>query len=329
MRSIKQLLRSKLNPFIAVFMAFLTAFGTVPLNVFAGEGLPIDPKLAMEAKPFIARINGKKVRVADDGTAMVNVRGRSKPVKMKVPRYIYLDGEAIPVDDDRIENITPVLASAAPSAAFSMMPFSAFSMATAVDTPSIGFIATLSGTVPDNPIVGTVGQEYVHPAYVTMNSRIVSSRRYVVSINGVDYEAFCADPNRPGPETNASVYELTGADGSKFSTVLKYGYPVNPALSNDTLTNDERAWNAYITRVAVAYISKPGATWGNLTGTTEVAVNNRISGMGGATAIANSPAITVNGKSVYSGNGIDSQSSTFALGNNRRTNCWRNPFRFE
>jgi len=134
--------------------------------------------------------------------------------------------------------------------------------------------------------------------------------------------------NMPGPENNNAVYEMTGVDGSAFRTVLRYGFPINPALL-DGLSDDDRAWNVYMTRVAVAYISRPNATWGNLTEGTLSAMQQRISGTGGATAKANSPAITVNGLEDASAFDDMPQSQPFTLGHSRRTNCDRNPFRFE
>jgi len=135
--------------------------------------------------------------------------------------------------------------------------------------------------------------------------------------------------NIPGPETNAAIYELTGVDGSKFRTVLRYGWPINPALTDESLSVDDRSWNIYMTRIAVTYIGNPNATWGNLVGVTRSAVDNRISGANGAAAKANSPAISVNGEIDDSEVGIAPQSPSFALGHSRRTNCRRNPFRFE
>jgi len=319
MRLLKQQLKSKFKPFMAMFLVFLTAFGAMPLNVLASEGALNEPDLIIEAEPFIARIDGEDVLVSADGIAFVQVEGFNEPVAMEVPRYIYLDGERIPIDDDSIENIAPVVTS--------ISPLSVNPMAAAEAMPSVGFIVSISGALPNNPNVVQIGPEFTHPAYVTMNGQIVSSRRYVVIINGVSYEAFCADPNLPGPETNAAVYELTSADGSQFRTVLRYGFPINPALTAGD--DDERTWNAYITRIAVAYISRPNATWGRLEGSTLSAVNNRINGVGGATAMANSPAITVNGMIDREEDGDISQSEPFVLGHSRRTNCHRNPFRFE
>ncbi|MCL1842999.1 MAG: SpaA isopeptide-forming pilin-related protein [Defluviitaleaceae bacterium] len=314
MRLLKQQVRSSIKPFLAMFMAFLTAFGAMPLSVFANTGRLREYESIAEAEPFYARIDGEDVLVAADGLA--------DALEMEIPRYIYFDGVQIPVDDDRIEGLTPVVAPVA--------PFAALSADNNNDevTPFISFIVSMSGALPSNPVVGQIGQEYTHPAYVTMNSQIVSSRRYAVQINGVFYEAFCADPNLPGPGQAGAVYAMTETDGSQFRTVLRYGFPINPALSYG-LSGDARSWNAYMTRVAVAYISRPNATWGGLVGETQVAVNDRVTGAGGAAAKANAPAISVNGETDDSQFGYEPQSPVFTLGHSRRTNCRRNPFRFE
>ena len=312
-------IKSKFKPFMAMFLAFLTAFGAVPLNVLANERV-YAPEPSVESEPFYARIDGEDVLVPADGITTVQVAGFREPLEIEIPRYIYLDGEKIPINDDRIENIAPVVTSLA--------PLSANAHIRAEASPSLGFIVSFGGALPTGPIVSEIGQQYTHPAYVTMNGRIVSSRRYVVRINGIDYEAFCVNPNLPGPETNAAVYELTGADGARFRTVLRYGFPINPALT-EGVSDEARAWNVYMTRVAVAYIGNPNVTWGRLVGDTRLAVNNRINGTGGAAAKANSPAITVNGVADASASDDTAQSPPFVLGNSRRTNCYRNPFNFE
>ena len=161
-------IKSKFKPFLAMFLAFLSAFGTVPLNVLANETTP-EPEPVIIAEPFYARIDGEAVLVSADGIAIVQVEGFSEPVEIEVPRYIYLDGERIPVNDDRIENIALVVTPFAPLAAGLQVQTEA--------SPSVGFIVSVSGALPSNPVVGQIGQDYTHPAYVTMNSNVVSSRR--------------------------------------------------------------------------------------------------------------------------------------------------------
>jgi len=319
MKLIKQGLRNKFKSMIAILMVFLTAFGAAPVNLMAATNIAPAPEPITEAEPFYARIDGEDVLIAADGIAMIQIEGFDEPIEMEVPRYIYLDGERIAIDDDRIENVAPVVASFAPLGVVA---------ATEADImPSLGFIVSVSGALPSNPVASPIPGEFTHPAYVTMDGRIVSSRRYVVSVNHVQYEAFCANPNLPGPEAGSAVYELTSADGSAFRTILRYGFPNNPDLTAGN--DDDRIWNAYITRVAVAYVGNPSATWGRLTGNTRISVDNRISGMGGATAKANSPAITINGVVDDEADRDVPQSLPFVIGSSRRTNCERNPFRFE
>ena len=322
-----------LKSFMAMLLAFISAFSAIPQNIFASEtsttgSEPHSPYSAVET--FTARIYGEEVKISSDGIAIINIAGFDEPIEVEVPRYIFLDGEAISIDDDRIENISPVLMS---DLASSLNSPSAFADGpgdgeeSVVDMPSIGFIASVRSSLPSNPVVGQIGQEYTHPAYVTMNGRSVSSIRYVVTINGVSYESFCADPNLPGPENSNAVYELAGVGSDAFRTVLRYGFPTNPALT-EGLSGEDRSWNAYITRVAIAYVSRPNATWGGLTGVTGIVVNERVAGVGGAEAKANSPAITVNDEVSDSLFGFEELSPPFHLGHSRRTNCLRNPFRF-
>jgi len=301
-----------------MFLAVASTVGAFPANVLAFETADLDSVPVVEAEPFTARIYGEDVVVSADGIARVNVRGFRESVEMSIPRYIYIDGEAVAIDDDRIENISPVVVSPAPFSARANQEY----------TPSVGFIASVIGSLPTNPVINHAGQQYTHAAYVRMNGNIVHSRRYFVFINDVGYEAFCADPNLPGPEHGSSIYALTGEARAALRTVLRYGFPINPSLT-EGISDDDRSWNAYLTRVSVAYVSRPNATWGGITGETRVAVDARVAGTGGAAAKSASPAITVNGNADYSMEGVSPQSPLFTLGHSRRTNCNRNPFRFE
>ena len=303
----------KYKPALAMLLAILSVIGIVPIHALANAPPPI------ETGTFTARIYGEEVEVSEDGIAMVEIEGFSEPVEVEVPRYFYFDGEQIAINDDRIEDITPVVVTP------SITPFDADEQTD--PEPTVGLIISFSSELPANPVVGHIREEYIHPAYVTMNGTMVGSRRYVVRINGVSYEAFCADPTRRGPGNAGAVYELTGNDGSAFRTVLRYGFPINPGLTEGA-TQDGRSWNAYITRVAVAYVSNPNAAWGRIDGSTRSALDQRISGDGGASNKANSPAITVNGEADIQEFGVTALSPAFVLGNSRRSNCYRNPFRF-
>jgi len=102
--------------------------------------------------------------------------------------------------------------------------------------------------------------------------RAIDSRRYRVDINGVWYEAFCADPHLLGPNVAPVPYTIRHAS-SDLLTVLRYGFPHNPAWTDSSenfFLSDPYA--SYITRVAVA-----AANWlgqgGNLDGDPAVIVS--------------------------------------------------------
>ena len=153
---LKNKTKRRLKPLLAILLAFLSAFGTIPLNVFASETTPQDPVPIIEGEPFITRIDGEDVLVPADGIALVQVAGFDTPMEMEIPRYIYFDGERIYMDDDRIENISPVVVPFAPFG---------FDSSQTANSPSIGFIVSLSGTLPSNPVVGEIGQEFTHPVF--------------------------------------------------------------------------------------------------------------------------------------------------------------------
>ena len=196
----QKVIRTKFKSVMSLFMAFLFAFGAVPANAFVGATAlhEIEPPAGDLSEPFIAHVNGEDVLVSADGFAFLDIQGFSEPVKVEIPRYIYLDGERIYVDDDRIVNLAPVVMHTEPFGAnFSPLFETGVTNGTIEETPTIGFIVAFSGAIPSNPHVEQIGNEYIHPAYVRMNGMIVSSLRYVVWINNVAFEAYCADPNLP------------------------------------------------------------------------------------------------------------------------------------
>jgi len=169
-------------------------------------------------------------------------------------------------------------------------------------------------------------------AYVRMNGQVVSSIRYSVGIGGVYYEGFCADPNLPGSESSGAVYVMSGTNGVAFQTVLRYGFPVNPYLTEAPgLTDNDRLWHVYLTRVAVAYLSRPNATWNGIDGNTRTALDHMLNPPANRRNFDEAhPAISVNGdRNHVAEPGLIPQSPTFQMGHSRRTNCSRNPFRFE
>ena len=100
----------------------------------------------------------------------------------------------------------------------------------------------------------------------------VSSIRYFAFFTSVNagvggatdghfFEAYCVDPQLPGPRQGSAAYVLQTGNAPQFRNVLRYGFPTNPRVSADTLAVDVRAINAYNTRVAVAYIGQPASNF--------------------------------------------------------------------
>jgi len=238
---------------MAMFLAFLTAFGSIPINVFAGERLQGYSDPGFMAEPFMATIAGEEVLVSADGIAMVEVEGFEGLVPLEIPRYVHLDGERIYIDDERIASISPVIVPESTFAAFRTEVSQA---------PNLGVIVAFSATpVPEEIVrIGAGGNTVYHQtAYIQIDGQRISALRYVVLINGIEYEAFCADPGLPGPETNASVYVLLNDNAPQFRNILRYGVPINPYLTGVSgRDNDFVMWAAYMTRVAIAFASLDG-----------------------------------------------------------------------
>jgi len=79
--------------------------------------------------------------------------------------YIIFDGERLSLEDERIINIIPV---------------SRNRMQRSVGTPPVTSILSISAEFANNP-------------NVSMEGTVVSALRYAVLIDGISYEAFCAD----------------------------------------------------------------------------------------------------------------------------------------
>jgi len=223
--------------------------------------------------------------------------------------YLNIDGERIPIDDDRIINIVPVSIPRARTG-----------------SPPVSRIGAVRGDFNREPVVH-------------MGSTRISAQRYVVEINGVTYEAFCADPALPGPESAGAVYELTGPGSQSLLNVLRYGFPVNPYFSDRSIVPDDEdlMWWAYITRVAVAMANNPNRTF---TGD-QTAIDQARDLVNGTSFWRRDfdntrPAIMVNGErwaedlgNLIDENAAEAQSETFSLSYYRRTTNDQNRFRFE
>ena len=136
---------------------------------------------------------------------------------------------------------------------------------------------SLTGTVlvPNVDLVESFDNTWGNTVQFTLpggGNRAIDSWRYRVDINGVWYEAFCADPHLLGPNVAPVPYTIRHAS-SDLLAVLRYGFPNNPSWtdsSQDFFLSD--AYASYITRVAVA-----AANWlgqgGSLDGDTDIIVS--------------------------------------------------------
>jgi hypothetical protein len=194
-----------------------------------------------------------------------------------------------------------------------------------------GAAPAFAGDIPDVSHISGVSGDFERDPSVRMNGIRVSAQRYTVSIDGIDYEAYCADPGIRGPENAGAVYELSGEAGARLRNALKNGFPINTEWSAQDDT-EERMWWAYVTRVAVAMANHPDRAFDG----DDVAVAQaRSLADGSVTADADAyPPITLNGVKDASDTGrvintAIAQSQTFEITHNRKTNQTYNPFRFE
>jgi len=224
--------------------------------------------------------------------------------------YIYVDGERIYLDDARVEN--HIILPTTQLQASGITPFNAGNV------PNISGVTSLSLNLAADPVVYMSGSR-------------VSARRYQVSLDGITYEAFCADPNIRGPETAGAVYEMAGEANPQLLNSLRNGFPVNTAWSSESDMED-RLWWTYITRVAVAIANNPTRTF---TGDPVALAQAESLANGQIVADHNAfPPIMLNGNRNAQDTGRDiqtsmAQSETFAVTHNRKTNLQYNPFRFE
>ncbi|MDR3310539.1 MAG: hypothetical protein LBS90_04255, partial [Oscillospiraceae bacterium] len=211
----------------------------------------------------------------------------------------------------------------------------ALSVAMVVGMSSFVPIAQVNAAVaaPNVTEIKGVSGAFERDPDVTIDGHKVASQRYIAMVDGIGYDAYCADPKLRGPEQAGAVYELTGSGKDAIKTVLKNGFPVNSEWSNTgTVSQDDRMWWAYVTRVAVAIANNPSSTFAGDTvaiGQARELVNGTVTADTDAY-----PPIMVNGFKDASDTGrvmgsTDAQSITFAVTYNRKANGSANPFRFE
>jgi len=199
---------------------------------------------------------------------------------------------------------------------------------------------SIQARIPYIDSIQVMDRGFAEEANVFMGGNRVSSIRYVVVIDGVEYEGFCTDPHLPGPETSGAIYVPAGEAPALYN-VLRYGFRANPHLGSEDLSFDQRVTNAYLTRVAVAMANHPDRTFTGDPATLQAA-QHLVNGTYfrpayHAADFANTlPAIAINGvrhaedlNRVVAEEIPFAQSIPFNLTHNLRTNSSTNPFRFE
>jgi len=242
---------------VSLFLVFLTALGALPMNVFASDGngaiVPISEIYLSNAdyvpsESFMARVMDDIVEVPADGMVTVEVDGHY--IEMEVPRYFYNEGRRVYADDESIITFMPIIIDSSGIAPFAIGRDNVTVHPSPPSSGQIGLFNDVGGYTP----TATVRMQRVSDN----RQDTISPLRYVVVLNGMYYEAFCVDPNLPGPESN-NAYRLygylTGSLENRFRPILRYGFPVNPQLTAYG-TVQERAFHLYSTRVAVAYESR-------------------------------------------------------------------------
>jgi len=214
-------------------------------------------------------------------------------------------------------------------------------------TPIIGDVFGGDGSVrikpqPRVPYVNDIlpmHRGYSEEAVVFMNGVRVSSARYVVVIDGVQYEAFCADPHLPGP-AQGGIYVPAGEAPALYN-VLRYGFRANPYFGCASISEEQRILNAYMTRVAVAMAQHPARSFTGcpyvLAAARHLVDGTHFAPYYRAADFANTlPAIVING--VRHAEDLNrhileeapfASSAPFNLTHNVRTNDTHSPFRFE
>ena len=210
MNSIKKA-RKRYKSFMAMILAILTTLSVMPAVDVTGQSMPANTDY------FTAIIMGKETVIPADGFVTVEVEGYGYAI-IEVPRYINVDGQRVSIDDERIVNVSPVII---------------FS-----ETGAFGSSRARAGN-PTATIVAMVDDRFKVDTSVRMvrnsdgRTDRISSRRYFVTINNVQYEGFCVDPNLPGPSNNAP-YALVGQADARFLPILRFDLPI-PKVNFETI----------------------------------------------------------------------------------------------
>jgi len=244
---------------MALLMVLLMTIGAMPQEVIAAAIESTATSQTITSAPtanndtIIVTIADEEVKLPPDGIVTVEVDGQR--VELEIPRHIYIDGERIPIDDERIESITPVMPTNDSQRARGLSSDN-------TPLPRVAFIVPFS--IPSNvPIFSPSGDVEFDGNRLWLTTADegrmeVGARRYFVVINGMYYEAYCGNPNLRGPGDPGAAYVMTGNQAEQFRPVLRYGHPHNP--HQDTLSENGRRWFLYMGRTLRVLLAH--ATWG-------------------------------------------------------------------
>jgi hypothetical protein len=317
------------------------SYAPEPITIrFMGEELTLTPDengyLHITPQVFADSVNANNNGNIRSVAMATSVDAFADFTEFTLPGHFYLDGQRTSMGDARVMNISPV---AMEITDYYGLEDGISALSALGDNPT----SALSGL--PSFIITLMNQGEWHNS-VTMNHAgrtvQVSTKRYVVyfSSTGTEWETFCADPTLRGPENSAANYGAYSEWANPaMRNVLRYGFPTNPYLSDVSLPEADRIFSSYTTRVAVARVANPAATFpsGDATviGISQDFANNNFPGA--HRDFDNTrPAIVVNGVRFAEDLGREvaadvdvAQSEAFTVTYNRRGNMNDNPFYFE
>jgi len=255
-------------------------------NTTEEENTPYSRELSIRALPRSGIDNSTTVGIAGEeielqfsnGIATFEVTYENLIFPMLITEYLMINGERISITDPSIVNITPIITSSNTEIERARMQRREFTM------PNGWTLIARQNEMSTNYRV-FMGQ----PAtFDPSPNPPMSAFRYFVNINGVVYEAYCADPLLRGPENaQAGIFTRAASLQGTLLNVLRDGFPSNPGMSNPNHPEAHRELYSYATRVAAGI-------------TNHQSLRNTVNAVsvGGNTALANARAL-INGD--YSG----------------------------
>ena len=197
-----------------------------------------------------------------DRSAIVEMEFEGEPIFFELPRYHYIGGETVPIDHPLIDSIQPFfdpdfdedgipiinVVNGATEFSSLLMAYNqaaldegGWQLNTLAETqgahvPAGGMLMTTAGTTVD-----------------------VRPYRYSVTRDGVVYEVYCVHPNRRGPRQSTAYSAPQRLGGHPLAGALRNNFPANPNVSE--AGDEQNLRNVYATRVGVAMVNNPDATF--------------------------------------------------------------------